>query len=566
MAREYPLNDKGLHIRLAEPGFMGSSLRGPIEAFTGGVLFLASLVLLTACSNLAGLVLARITDRQRELAIRFSIGAGRLRIVCQLLTESFVLAFLGGVSGFGLALIACKLFSNWRAPIDFPAQVEVTPDWRLLAFVSAATLATGVLSGLGPALRSSRTDLNPLLKGSSGVAVFKTVQRVALRDLLLVGQVSLCFVLVFGCILSLQGLQRAITLPIGFDPQNVTVAGIDLGSAGYSEAQGRLLQKRIAENVRRLPGVTSVAYANSLPLSMDQSTTSVERTDEIEREGRRRQHANYYDASPGLISTLQVPLLRGRDFNDHDNEHAPLVAIVNQTFAQKILKTMNPVGKTFRYGPSSPPVQVIGLVKDGKYVSLTEASDPVVFRPILQDYNPTTTLVIRSRNSATALVPQIRKEITALDPRLPIYGTGSLESMLGFAMFPMHAAAIALSAFGVLALLLTVTGIYGLVDYSVARRTRELGIRIAVGARGIELLRLLLGKLIFVVSVALGLGVFLAFAVGPALSAIIYTTSPRDPLLLLEVFIALLGAALLASYRPVLRGLSVNPVEALRSE
>ena len=227
---------------------------------------------------------------------------------------------------------------------------------------------------------------------------------------------------------------------------------------------------------------------------------------------------------------------------------------------------MNPVGKTLRYGPNSPPVQVIGLVKDGKYVSLTEASDPVVFRPILQDYNPTTTLVVRSRDSAAALVPQIRKEIMALDPRLPIYGTGSLESMLGFAMFPMHAAAIALSAFGVLALLITITGIYGLVDYSVARRTRELGIRIAVGARGIEVLRLLLGKLIFVVSVGLGLGVLFAFALGPALSAIIYTTSPRDPLLILEVFIALLGAALLSSYRPVVRGLSVNPVDALRSE
>jgi predicted permease len=566
LAQEYPLNDKGLRIRLAEPGFMGSSLRGSVEAFTGGVLLLASLVLLTACSNLAGLMLARITDRQRELAIRFSIGAGRLRIVCQLLTESFVLAFLGGVSGCGLALVACKLFSSWRAPIDFPLQFAVTPDWRLLAFVSAATLATGLLFGLGPALRSSRTDLNPLLKGSSGVAVFKTVQRVALRDLFLGGQVSFCFVLVFCCILSLHGLQRAITLPIGFDPQNVTVAGIDLGSAGYSEAQGRVFQKHIAENLRRLPGVTSVAYANSLPLGIDQSTTSVERTDEIEREGRRSQHANWYDVSPGLLSTLQVPLLRGRDFNEHDNEHAPLVAIVNQTFAQEILKTMNPIGKTFRYGPNSPLVQVIGLVKDGKYVSLTEASDPVVFRPILQDYNSTTTLVVRSRNSAAALVPRMRKEIAALDPKLPIYGAGSLESMLGFAMFPMHAAAIALTAFGVLALLLTVTGIYGLVDYAVARRTRELGIRIAVGARGIELLRLLLGKLMFVVLAGLGLGVVLAFAAGPALSAIIYTTSPRDPVLLLEVFIALLGAALLSSYRPVLRGLSVNPVDALRSE
>lgn len=199
-------------------------------------------------------------------------------------------------------------------------------------------------------------------------------------------------------------------------------------------------------------------------------------------------------------------------------------------------------------------------------MSLTEAPVPVVFRSILQHYNSTTTLVLRSRSAASVLVPQIRKEIAALDPRLPVYGAGSLETMLGFAMFPMHAAAISLSAFGVLALLLTVTGIYGLVDYSVARRTRELGIRIAVGAPGFALLRLLLGKLIFLVALGLGLGALLAFAAGPGLSAIIYTTSPRNPALLVEMLVALLLAALLSSYKPVRRGLSVRPIEALRSE
>jgi predicted permease len=566
LGRKYPQNDKGMQMRLAELGLLGNTMRRPIEAFTGGVLLLAGLVLLTACSNLAGLMLARVTDRQRELAIRFSIGAGRARIVCQLLTEALVLACLGGASGCVLAMVACKLFSSWRAPIDFPVQFAVTPDWRVLAFAAAATFTTGLLFGLVPALRSASADLNSLLKGSSGVALFKTKHRFAGRDLLLVGQVAFCFVLVFGCTLSLQGLQRAITLPLGFDPQNVTIAAVDLGSAGYSEAKGRLFQKRIAENLRSLPRVTSVAYANSLPLSIDQSTTSVEPTGEPEKEGARRQHANYYEVSPGLLQTLRIPLLRGRDFNEHDSEHAPTVAIVNQSFARKVFGISDPIGKTFRYGPQSPSIQVVGLVADGKYVSLTEAPDPAVFRCILQDYNSTTTFVVRSRSSAAALVPEIRKQIAALDPRMPVYGTGSLENMLGFAMFPMHAAAIALSAFGVLALLLTVTGIYGLVDYSVARRTRELGIRIAVGARSFEVLRLLLGKLIILVSAGLAMGSLLALAAGPALSAIIYTTSPRDPVLLLGVLIALLAAALLSSWRPVLRGLRVNPVSALRCE
>jgi ABC-type antimicrobial peptide transport system permease subunit len=303
-----------------------------------------------------------------------------------------------------------------------------------------------------------------------------------------------------------------------------------------------------------------------LPLSIDQSTTTVESTDNPDKTGRQRAQANWYNVSPGFLETLRVRLLRGRDFNEHDSEHAPLVAIVNQTFARRIFKTNDPIGKTFRYGPQSPPIQVIGLVQDGKYVSLTEAPDSVVFRCILQDYNPTTTVAVRSLTPVTAMLPQIRKRIKSLDPKLPVYATGSLQNMLGFAMFPMHAAAIALSAFGALALLLTATGIYGLVDYSVARRTREFGIRIAVGARTSELLRLMLGRLMLLVSAGLALGVILAFAAGPALSAIIYSTSPRDPILLFAVLLALLAAAILSFWKPVLRGLHVDPVNALRCE
>ena len=566
LAREYPLTDKGLKMRLAEPGFMGSSLRGPIEAFTGGVLLLACLVLLTACSNLAGLMLARATDRQRELAIRISIGAGRLRIVSQLLTESLVLSLLGGASGLVLAVATCKLMSGWHAPVDFPVQIDVSLDWRVLVFASAVTIAAGLLIGLGPALRSSRADVNPLLKGSTGVAILRSSHRVAIRDLFLIGQVAFCFVLVFGCILSLQGLQRAITLPIGFDPQNVTIASVDLGSAGYTDARGRLLQRSVAENLRALPGITSVAYSNSLPLSIDQSTTSVQRTDDSQTVGRQRPHATYYEVSPDLLPTLRIPLLAGRDFNEHDGEHAPIVAIVNQTFAREILGTPDAIGKTFRYGPQSPPIQIIGLVPDGKYKSLTEAPQPAVFRCILQEYNSTTTFVIRSRRPVADVLSEFRKQITISDTNLPVYGAGSLDNMLGFAMFPMRAAAVALSAFGVLALLLTVTGIYGLVDYSVARRTRELGIRIAVGARAFELLRLMLGRLLLLVSIGLGLGVLLAFAAGPALKAVIYATSPKDPFLLAGVLTALLAATMLSSLRPVLRGLRIDPVTALRSE
>lgn len=566
LARQYPQADKELRMRLSEPGFLGSGLRAPVEAFTGGLLILAALVLLTACSNIASLMLARITDRQRELAIRVSIGAGRIRIAAQLLTESLVVAFIGGLLGGALALAASKLLSGWRAPLDFPVQLDVRPDWRVLGYALAATLVTGLLFGLAPALRALRTDSNSLLKGGMGVQLWKANRRLAMRDLILIVQTAFSFVLVFGCIVALQGLQKALTMQLGFEQRNVAVGAVDLGSAGYSEAQGRLFQKRVADTLRSLPGIDSVSYANSLPLSIDQSSTRVERTDEVEQPGRSWQRANYYQVAPGLLKTLQVPLLRGRDFDEHDSEHAPPVAIVNQAFAHAVLQTDDPVGKTFRYGPKSPAIRIIGLVADGKYVSLTEAPDPVVFRCILQDYNPTTTFVVRSRQSAASVVADLRRRIHTLDSKLPLYGTGSLESMLGFALFPMHAAAIALSAFGGLALVLTMTGIFGLVDYAVARRTRELGIRIAIGAQWAEILWQITGKLAVLVCAGLGAGLAMVLALAPALSAVVYTTSPRDPVLLTAVSILLVAAALIASCKPVLRALRVDPVRALRGD
>jgi predicted permease len=567
LAQRYPNVDGGLHIQLAPPGLVGSSMRGPVQAFTTGVLLLAALVLLTACSNLAGLTLARATDRQREVAIRFSVGAGRARIVCQLLTESVVLALIGGAAGCVLAAFLSKLVSQWHAPVDFPVQFDIYADWRVFAFALAVSLLTGLLFGLAPALHSSRADLTGLLKGGTGLSVLKTRHRFALRDFLVAAEVAFCFVLVFGCVLSLRGLQRALTLPLGFQPDNVATVAFDLGLAGYDPAQGREFQQRAVDSLQSLPGVVSAAYANSVPLSIDQSSTTVESVDRPpSTRGRDQASATWYDASPGVLRTLGIPLLSGRDFDDHDNEHAPPVAIVNQAFVQQIMQVPEPIGKTFRYGPKTDPIRIVGVVADGKYVSLTEAPRPALFRPILQQYNSTTTIVVRSQLPASALVEQLRKQIAALDPRLPVYGAGGLTDMLGFALFPMHAAAIALSAFGLLALILAVTGIHGLVAYAVARRTRELGIRIALGARSSQVLRLVLGKLAWLVLAGIVVGLGLSLAAGRALSSIIYGTSTGDPVLLAMVLGLVLLAAAASSWRPALRALRTEPTTALRYE
>jgi predicted permease len=566
LARRYPDPDQGLRLKLADPGLIGSSIRGPVRLFTTGLLLLAGLVLLTACSNLAGLMLARATDRQRELAIRTSIGAGRGRIIRQLLTETLMLSVFGGAAGLALAAFLSKLLSQWHAPVDFPLQIEIVPDWRVFAFATMISLVTGILFGLGPAVQLSKTDVNGLLKGGSGFVVLKQRFRFALRDLFVAVEVALCFVLVFASILSLSALQHTLTMSIGFQPQGVTTAAIDLGLAGYEKTQGMAFQQRLLPALRDLPGVDDTAVANSIPLSIDHSSTSVEAADRPPERGRNAASATYYQVSPGFFATLGIRLLSGRDFNPHDNQDGPRVAVVNQAFARQIMHTESPVGKTFREGFGGPLNEVIGLVEDGKYVSLTEEPHPALFWAGSQRYNSTTTIVVKSRRPAAEVLGQIRKLIASMDPRIPMYGAGTLESMLGFALVPMHAAALALSAFGLLALILAITGIHGLVAYSVARRTRELGIRIAIGARPSEVLRLILGRLTVLVAVGLVAGIVLALAAGQTLSAVIYGVSARDPGLLLLVVVLLMIAAGISSWPPARRALRTDPMAALRYE
>ena len=325
-------------------------------------------------------------------------------------------------------------------------------------------------------------------------------------------------------------------------------------------------QQRLLAALRELPGVDDAAVSNSIPLSIDQSSTSAEAADRPAERGRNAASASYYQVSPEFFATLGIRLLSGRDFNRHDNQNGPRVAVVNQAFARQIMHTENPVGKTFREGFGGPLNEVIGLVEDGKYVSLTEDARPALFWANSQRYNPTTTIVVKSQRPPAEVIQQVRQLISSMDARLPIYGAGTLESMLGFALVPMHAAAVALSAFGLLALILAVTGIHGLVAYSVARRTRELGIRIAIGARSSEVLRLILGRLTMLVALGLTAGIVLSLAAGQTLRAVIYGVSARDPGVLLLVIIVLIVAAAISSWRPAIRALHTDPIAALRYE
>jgi predicted permease len=562
-AREHPDNNEGLQFKLAKPGLAGDWVGGPAKAFTLSVLGLAALVLLAACANLASLLTARAADRQREIAIRLSIGAKRSRVVRQVLTETLVLSLAGGAAGYGLAFLLSQALTRWRAPMDFPVQFNVNPDWRVFFFALAVSVVAGALFGCAPAWRASKTDANAVLKGSP---TGWSRQRLALRDVLVVLQVALCFVLVAACLISLRGLQQSLNMRLGFDPDGVSVVGYDLGLAGYSDEKGRAFQQRVLEAVKQLPGVRLAAYSNSVPLSIDQSTTSVVAGDKPAPRPSDSISAHYYEVSPGFFATIGTKLLAGRDFTWHDDEKSPRVAIVNVAFAKQVLHSESVLGKSFRSGLSGPLVEVIGVVEDGKYESLTESRSPAVFWPMLQHNNFTTTLEVRSSVASEQMVREMRRAVGALDPLLPLYGTGSLNQMLGFAFFPTRAAAVALSAFGVLAIMLAVTGIHGLVSYAVARRVREIGIRVAVGARPSQVLRVALGRIMVLIAMGSAIGLVLALAAGQVLASVVYGASSRDPQTLVAVAatIALLG--LISSWAPTRRALRIDPTLALRYE
>jgi predicted permease len=389
-------------------------------------------------------------------------------------------------------------------------------------------------------------------------------QRLALRDVLVVIQVALCFVLVSACLLSLRGLQKSLSMHLGFEPQGVTMAAFDLGLAGYSQDRGREFQQRALDALSRLPGVQSAAYSNSIPLSIDQSHSSVYPKDQPDIRASTAPVAIRYQVSPHYFETLGIRMLAGRDFSWHDDAHSPPVAVINQAFARQILRTENAVGKQFS-GPGGKPFEVVAVVETGKYTNPTEPDTPVFFVPELQHYNTTTTMLVRSSLPEREMTEKIRQTLAQLDPQLPLFGTGGLSQVLRFAFFPLHAAVIALSAFGVLAIVLAITGIHGLVAYGVARRIREIGIRVAIGATPHQIVRLVLSKTFYLLGLGAAIGLGLALAAGRLLESVIYG-SPRDPIVFLAVCLTMVVLGLISSWAPTRRALKIEPTVALRHE
>src|SRR5215469_9245052 len=564
LAEEHPKSDTNLGFELARPGLLGNIMAGPTRAFLFGLSLLAGLVLLAACTNLGSLLAARVTDRYREFGIRIAIGARRFTILRQLLVEAMVLALAGGWLGVGINLVLLKLIGKIEFPMDIPIQLVISSDPWVLLFALTLSLGTVLVFVIAPARQIWRTDPHAAV---TSMQPFATVsRRWAFRDVLLGLQVAICCVLVTACFTSLRGLQRALHASFGFNPENVVLAGFDPSLAGRNEEQSARLQRNIADEAAHLPGVVSAGYANSVPLSLDSNSTTVFNDKISDFNFANGVDAALYEISPGYLKSAGTRLLAGRDIRWEDDAKAPLVALVNLTFAKEVLGTRDAVGKRFRVGSSPHLTQIVGLVEDGKYEALTEDPHPAVFFPIAQMPNTTTMLVVRADGFDPNLITAIRNTIRHQDPAVPVYSLGPWQEILGLALFPARAATVGLTAFGILGLLLAVTGIYGLAAYSVARRVREIGIRVALGCQPRKLLRVVLGRAMVLLAAGSGVGLLLGVAAGKVLAQVVYQASADDPVVLISVAITMIMVGVVSTAIPARRAAKVDPMVALRDE
>jgi predicted permease len=563
LEREYPEINEGKRIALAPPGLMGTPLRRSASSFAAILMAVVAFAQLLACTNLANLLLARTAERRAEIALRLSLGASRPRLVRQLMTESMLLAVFGGLGGVLLAAWLLRLFARVELPIDFPFLLELHLDYRVLGFTALVALLTGVAFGLLPALQTTNVSLFSTVKADSAVG---GARRTWLKSGLIVFQVALSLVLLAAGGLMLRALQRAQTLTIGLDPKSAVEVAFDLRLAGYDTEGARELRRRALERVRALPGVRAAGTIDLAPIDLHFGRAPVFVEGRPPERITSAPRAMTSRVSPGYLAAMGVRLLRGRDFDERDDERAPRVAIVNETFARGFWPGQDAIGKRFRQGsPASPLLEVVGVVEDGKYASLAESPQPYVCRPVDQAYAGATSLIVRTDSDPQRALAALRQEVQALDPAMPL-SVRLLTDKMALPLLPARVAAAVLGGFGLLALALAAIGIYGVMSCAVAARTREIGIRIALGANAGDVLRQTLRQGLKLALVGVAIGTTAALGLSRLMRSLLFGVSASDPSIYLGVAALLLGAALLACYVPARRATQIDPAAALRCE
>ncbi len=570
LAAAYPDDDKDLQTTLVPTGdvALNPAIDKPVFGVATLLLVVAALVLLIACSNIANLLLARASDRAKEIAIRLAIGSGRWPLVRQLLAESLLLAVAGGALGLLFALWAAQLLVSFKPPLPIPINLDLSPDLRVFAYALGLALLTGIACGLAPALRASRPRLVSALK-SEGASLpgAGRGRRLSLRNALVVWQVALSTVLLIGAGLFLRSLSRAQAIDPGFTLRKGVVVTVALGlGSGYTPEEGLVFYREASERLAALPGVSDVALTEHLPLAGNVHITGIELESRPVASEDDELPVDTASVSPGYFQTLGVALVAGRDFSLADGPGAGGMVIVNQAAAESFWPGEEAVGKRLRLGRDDPWQTVVGVVANGKYRTLGEAPRPFLYGNLQQDYSSVVQILVATEGDEQGLLPAVRQDLLRLDPALPLLEVKTMTEHLAFMLFPARMAAVLLASFGLLGLVLASVGLYGVVAYAVARRTREVGIRMAIGAGARDVLRLVVGEGMALVAVGLGLGVTLALAGTQALESLLYGVSSVDPWTFVAVPVLLSAVALAANLLPARRATAIAPVVALRQE
>ena len=565
LEKSYPKEDSHMSFLLKHEGLDPDS-RDPIQAFLGGLMLLAALILLAACANLGSLFAARAADRSKEVALRLALGAGRMRILRQLFTEAMLISLMGGAVGLWGSGLLLHWLSTWNAFPQYPRlSMPVNPDANVYAVALLLSLASGFLFGAAPVRQVLHTDPYQIVKSGAAAAPGR---RITALDLLLGAQIAICAVLVTSSLVAVRGLLRSLRSDFGFDPRGAMLVQTDLRMAGYDDDHSPAMQKRMIDATSTIRGVNSVGLVNIPPLHLDccqGSDVFTDQTAEL-RPSNAAATAVSFSISPDYFVSAGTPLLAGRALTWHDDKSTPRVAVINQVFARKVFASeTNAIGQHFKTIDGSR-IEVVGIVQDGKYsADINEAPHAAMFLPILQQPTTDAWLVVRSSGDPQQLAATIRSKLHEIDSGLTSFIATWNEAMIP-AMFPSRMAAASLGVLGTMGGILSITGIFGMAAYSVSKRKRDLGIRMALGAQWKEVLGAALGRAIKLLGFGSGAGLLLGILASRVLASIVYQATPRDPLVLAGVVLAMSLLGLVATWIPAQRALSIDPAILLREE
>ena len=561
LEKTYTKDDGQMNFSLARPSFFGDQFVGPFAAFLGGLMLLAGLILLAACANLGSLFAARAADRSREVALRLALGSSRGRIVRGLFSEAVLVSLIGGAVGLWVGSALLRWLSEWQPFGNFPMHSPVNLDATVYAVALLLSLVSGFLFGAVPVAQVLRTNPYQVVKAGPTA---RAGRRVTARDVLLAVQIAICAVLVTSSMVAVRGLSRSLHTHFGFEPQNTLLVNADLHMAGYTGDQVPPMQKRMLDSVAGIPGVEAVGLSDPLLLNDTQSADVFSDHTTDLRPANAAANVYTFHISPDYLRAEGTTLLGGRDFTWHDNQNAPRVAVVNREFARKIFGSENAIGGYFKM-PDGTRVQVVGITENGKYSSLTEDPHGAMFLPLLQSPSSSAYLVVRSSRDPRILGPGIRNTLHRLDAALPVEMETRYDEMVTV-LFPAQMATITLGVMGGIGALLAITGIFGMAAYSVSKRLRELGIRVALGAQRKEVLKAALGRALRLLAFGSAAGLLLGILASRVLAFIVYEATPRDPLVLAGVVVAMAMLGLIATWIPACRALSIDPMVLLREE